>query len=212
MSGWYHRCTRVEHPGEGVPEVVAKIPRGGGESRLSPVCIYERFVGPRRSPMEEEKEENCWHFLAIMGVKWLSISPSQNICAGAKVWTSCMWPMRGKKRWLRLQRIPLYGIALGQTITDPFNQMILISKWITTYVRYDRVILGHMSLDKSDSINGLIPLSVIPLSGFHCTIKKVKVSKWKTPNNSFNYFAYNKYRKEMKLFDAFWRPDYNTVQ
>jgi len=27
-----HRCTRVENPGEGVPDVFAKIPRG---SRLS---------------------------------------------------------------------------------------------------------------------------------------------------------------------------------
>ncbi len=28
-----HRCTRVENPGKGVPDVFAKIPRGG--SRLS---------------------------------------------------------------------------------------------------------------------------------------------------------------------------------
>ncbi len=28
-----HRCTRVENPGEGVPEVFAKIPRGVGAFR-----------------------------------------------------------------------------------------------------------------------------------------------------------------------------------
>ncbi len=33
----------------------------------------------------------------------------------------------------------LNEITLGQTITDPFNWMILITEWASTYVRYDRV-------------------------------------------------------------------------
>ena len=63
-----------------------------------------------------------------------------------------------------LQWMTLNGITLCQIITYPINRMILISKWASTYVRYDRVIWDFLNLDNSDSINQLIPLSVIPLS------------------------------------------------
>ncbi len=68
-----------------------------------------------------------------------------------------------------LQWTPLNGITLGQTLTDPINQMMLISKWASINVRYDRQSnLGLVNLDKFDSINQLVPLYVIPSSNVHC--------------------------------------------
>ena len=51
--------------------------------RLHTLCGW--IVGPDQSPMEEEKENHC-HFLAMVGVKWWSMSTSQAlICAGASM-------------------------------------------------------------------------------------------------------------------------------
>ena len=63
----------------------------------------------------------------------------------------------------------LMGSLWGQTISDPSDQMILISEWDSTYIRFDKGNLGLVNLDKFDSINRLIPLSIILSRGLHCT-------------------------------------------
>ncbi len=63
--------------------------------------------------------------------------------------------------------MPLNGITLGQTLTDPINRMITISKLASTYVGYERLNWDLVSMDKFDSINRLIPLTVVTLSGAH---------------------------------------------
>ncbi len=50
------------------------------------------------------------------------------------------------------------GITLGQTITDPNNQIYLYTKY---------AIERH--LGQFDPINQMIPLTVIPLSCAHCS-------------------------------------------
>jgi hypothetical protein len=42
--------------------------------------------------------------------------------------------------WHYLQWASLNGITLGQTLTDPINEVILVSEWASTYIRYDIVI------------------------------------------------------------------------
>jgi hypothetical protein len=57
---------------------------------------------------------------------------------------------------------------LGQRETDSNNQLILISE-STKHTKAGNGNLGFEKWDKFDPINWLIPLSVIPLSGAHCT-------------------------------------------
>jgi hypothetical protein len=68
-----------------------------------------------------------------------------------------------------LQWTPLNGITLGQTIINPFNRMIPI----TEHMSYNRMLLRGMRdlINQShfDPIIRMIPLTVIPLSGAHCT-------------------------------------------
>ena len=53
---------------------------------------------------------------------------------------------------LEIQWMLLNGITLSQTITDPINRMILISECGSTYVRYDKVTLGLVNLEKCDPL------------------------------------------------------------
>ena len=76
-----------------------------------------------------------------------------------------------KVRSFLLQWTPLNGITLGQTITDPFNQMISI----TEHMSYKRILLRGIrdliNLSDFDHIILMIPLTLIPLSGAHCIRK-----------------------------------------
>jgi hypothetical protein len=58
------------------------------------------------------------------------------------------------KEWMLLKRI-----TFDQTIADPINRMILLSKLASTYVMYDRVNwtnLGLVNIDVSNSFEGEI--------------------------------------------------------
>ena len=68
--------------------------------------------------------------------KILSVIKS-SIC---KIWLVKCKSKFGQCYHLDIQWILLNGITLGQTITDPINLMIPISKWASTYFRHDRVI------------------------------------------------------------------------
>jgi hypothetical protein len=67
------------------------------------------------------------------------------------------------KQWM-----PLNGISLSQTTTDPINQMITITK-LFSYTKY--AIERHFGLVQYmcqfDPINQMTPLTMIPLSGAH---------------------------------------------
>ncbi len=76
----------------------------------------------------------------------------------------------------QLQWTPLSRITLGKTITDLMNRMMQIREWASTYVRCERVIWDWINL--IPLTNQLIPLSVIPLSGFHY-IKQRNSQWWK---------------------------------
>jgi hypothetical protein len=76
-----------------------------------------------------------------------------------------------KKRVIHiiLQWTPHNGITLGQALTEPFNQMITITKYIS-YAKYATE--RHFELDESDPINHTIPLTLISLSRSHCSTCK----------------------------------------
>jgi len=57
---------------------------------------------------------------------------------------------------------------LGQTQTDSINRIILISKWTRHIHQVKKRNLVLVNLVQFDSINQLIPLTVIPLSDAHC--------------------------------------------
>ena len=59
----------------------------------------------------------------------------------------------------------LNGITLGQREIDSNCQMMLISKLMSTFIRFEKRNLGLVNLAKFDPINRLIPLSVTQLSG-----------------------------------------------
>ena len=69
-------------------------------------------------------------------------------------------------RQCQVQWMPLNEITLGQTITDHINRIITVYK-LQPMLGYNGVI--WVNLDKFDSINWLIPLSLITLSlYFYC--------------------------------------------
>ncbi len=62
--------------------------------------------------------------------------------------------------------MPLNGITLGQAITDPINGKILITEYTSdTEYAIERQLIN---LCQIDTINHMIPLSMIPLSAAHC--------------------------------------------
>jgi hypothetical protein len=67
-----------------------------------------------------------------------------------------------------IQWTPLNGITLGQTIIDPFNQMIPITKHMFLKRMLLRGIRDLINLSHFDPIIRMIPLIVIPLSGALC--------------------------------------------
>ncbi len=69
-----------------------------------------------------------------------------------------------------IQWTPLNGITLGPTKTDPINRMILLTKSLFPMKSQFSSWWDCLNMPKSDSINRLIPLSVIPLSGVHCIL------------------------------------------
>jgi hypothetical protein len=70
-----------------------------------------------------------------------------------------------------VQWTPLNGITLGQAITDPFNQMIPITKHMSYKRMLLRGIQDLINLSDFDPIIRMIPLTVILLSGAHCIIQ-----------------------------------------
>ncbi len=64
---------------------------------------------------------------------------------------------------------PLNCIILGQRQTDFNYGLIIISEWVSTYIKYDRGFWDFFNVDKFDRITQLITLSVIPWSGAQST-------------------------------------------
>ncbi len=73
--------------------------------------------------------------------------------------------LSSRKLQIFIQQAPLNGITLGQTISDSINRMILLTGCFHTLM-YSVQKMGPM---KSDPNKRLIPLTVSPLSGAHCT-------------------------------------------
>ncbi len=71
--------------------------------------------------------------------------------------------------FLILQWMTLNGITLGQTITDPFNRILLITKYMSYKRMLFRGIQDMINLGHFDPITQMIPLTVIPLSSAHCS-------------------------------------------
>jgi hypothetical protein len=72
---------------------------------------------------------------------------------------------------------PFNGITLGQTETNWFQYPTDTKKRMSFNVHYVwKSNLGLAFLDKFDSVNRLIPLTLITLSGTHWTINVVKSS------------------------------------
>ncbi len=69
-----------------------------------------------------------------------------------------------------IQWTPLNGITLGQTITDPFNRMIPITKHMSYKRMLLRGIWDLVNLSHFDPIIRMIPLTMIPLSVYLISI------------------------------------------
>jgi hypothetical protein len=71
---------------------------------------------------------------------------------------------------------PLIVITLGQTLTDSIHRMITITKQISIQSMLLRDIWGLFDLGQFDPINQMILLTMIPLSGIHCSIASIHMS------------------------------------
>jgi hypothetical protein len=65
------------------------------------------------------------------------------------------------KIYFLIQCKPLNGITSGRRQTDSNNGMIIISKWASMFTFYEKVVLGHVNLEKFDHIDHFITLFVI---------------------------------------------------
>jgi hypothetical protein len=68
-----------------------------------------------------------------------------------------------------IQCTPLNRITLGETITDPFNRMIPITEHMSYKRRLLKGCRDLINLSHFDPIIRMITLTVIPLSGAHCS-------------------------------------------
>jgi hypothetical protein len=69
----------------------------------------------------------------------------------------------------QVQWMLLYGLTFSQTITDPIYQMIAITKYMSYKSMPLRDIWDLFNLGQFNLINWMIPLTVIPLIGAHCS-------------------------------------------
>jgi hypothetical protein len=103
-----------------------------------------------------------------------------------------------------VQWSPLNGITLGQAITDPFNQMIPITKHMSYKRMLLRGIQDLINLSDFDPIIRMIPLTVILLSGAHCIVK-LQSEHWYLLGNGYSRanFANSSTRPKIAVFGEY---------
>ena len=97
---------------------------------------------------------SCWSWRRRL--QWSDPSLPSCVSSGPRRWHSgrsgdqLFWQHKATcKKWaictyLSILWVPLNGITLGQIITDPINQMIAISEWASTYVRYHSRVIWEL--------------------------------------------------------------------
>ncbi len=131
------------------------------------------------------------------------------------------WPMKVSKselskiveRWKYLfkpnSRKWKWKYSLGQNTSDSNKRMILLTEFLLPMYKPVLKLMGLAEMPKSDSFIWLIPLSVIPLSGTHCSKKMAiwicflhyDLQRFSTLCNVSIYRFFNPFLFFLKLID-----------